>query len=358
MNNTKSIIMADKLTINPEKEFDIYGIGSALIDVLVEVDDSLLQNLGLRKGEMKLVNRIECDLIEKELKNYPSKKVPGGSTGNAIALAAKLGAKCFFCGVVGDDLNGSIYKEAMENDKVRLNLGKSSQLTGHAITFITPDKQRTFAVHLGAALELDREHIAVSDLKRCKILHTEGYLLAEDGGLKDACLAAMEVAKKNEVLVSLDLSAPNIVRNNRAEFREIIKKYVDVVFANEEEAKAFIGKNIGKNDESHELHPEHEIALNELAKFCKIAVVKLGEHGSIIKAAGKITKIEPFKANAVDTTGAGDAYAAGFLYALCTGSSIEGCGKLGSYLAAKVVEKIGARLENVDIKEIKIILAG
>ncbi len=353
MNNNLSLI-------NTEKEFDIYGIGSALIDVLVEVDDSVLQNLRLKKGEMKLVDRAECDLIEKELKNYPSKKVPGGSTGNAIALAAKLGAKCVFCGVVGDDLNGSIYKEAMEQDGVVLNLGKSSkltgQLTGHAITFITPDKQRTFAVHLGAALELDREHIAVSDLKRCKILHTEGYLLAEPGGLKDACLAAMEIAKKNEVLVSLDLSAPNIVKNNREEFREIIKKYVDVVFANEEEAKAFVGIKDYGNGYGNDSHQEHETVLDELAKFCKIVVVKLGEHGSLIKAAGKITKIDAFKADAVDTTGAGDAYAAGFLYALCKGHDVEKCGKLGSYLAAQVVEKIGARLEKINIKEVNKIL--
>ncbi len=342
-----------KYIINPEKEFDIYGIGSALIDVLIEVDDSVLENLKLKNGEMTLVNRTECDLIEKELKNYPSKKVPGGSTGNAIALSAKLGAKCFFCGVVGDDLNGSIYKEVMEQDGVVLNLGKSSQLTGHAITFITPDKQRTFAVHLGAALELDREHIAVSDLKRCKILHTEGYLLAEDGSLKDACLAAMDIAKKNEVIVSLDLSAPNIVINNRAEFREIIKKYVDIVFANEEEAKAFLGTK----EDGNESYQEHEIALNELAKFCKIIIVKLAEHGSIIKSDGKIIKIEPFKANAVDTTGAGDAYAAGFLYGLCKRHDLEKCGNLGSYLAAKVVEKIGARLEKIDLSKVKKILS-
>lgn len=342
--------MVDKLLINSEKEFDIYSIGSALIDILVEVDDSVLKNLGLRKGEMKLVNRAECDLIEQELKNYPSKKVPGGSTGNAIALAAKLGAKCFFCGVVGDDINGSIYKEAMEEDGVVLNLGKAANLTGHAITFITPDKQRTFAVHLGAALELDRAYIEVDDLKKCKILHTEGYLLAEDGGLKDACLAAMEVAKKNEVIVSLDLSAPNIVINNRAEFREIIKKYVDIVFANEEEAKAFIGQDYGK-------YEDYETALNELAKFCKIIIVKLAEHGSIIKSDGKIIKIEPFKANAVDTTGAGDAYAAGFLYGLCKRHDLEKCGNLGSYLAAKVVEKIGARLEKIDLSKVKKILS-
>ncbi|HIH42126.1 TPA: adenosine kinase [Candidatus Woesearchaeota archaeon] len=345
MKNNKSLI-------NFEKEFDIYGIGSALIDVLVEVDDFVLENLGLRKGEMKLVNRVECDIVEQELKKYPTKKVPGGSTGNAIVLAAKLGAKCVFCGVVGDDIKGRIYEETMQQDKVALNLGKSSALTGHAITFITPDKQRTFAVHLGAALELDREHISIDDLKKCKILHTEGYLLAEDGSLKDACIAAMDLAKKNEVVVSLDLSAPNIVRNNRAEFREILERYVDVVFANEEEANAFICKN----DDGCAQHQDYGAALNELSKICKIAVVKLGKHGSIIKADGKITKIEPFKANAIDTTGAGDAYAAGFLYALCKGNEVEKCGKLGSYLASKVVEKIGARLEKIESNEVKKIL--
>ncbi|MBS3158657.1 adenosine kinase [Candidatus Woesearchaeota archaeon] len=341
MKNNKSLI-------NFEKEFDIYGIGSALVDVLVEVEDSVLENLNLKKGEMTLVSRAECDIIEQELRKYPTKKVPGGSTGNTVALASKLGAKCVFCGVVGKDINGRIYEEVMEGDNVALNFGKADSLTGHAITFITPDKQRTFAVHLGAALELDRVHINIADLKKCKILHTEGYLLAEDGGLKDACLAAMDIAKKNEVIVSLDLSAPNIVRNNRQELKQIIKKYVDIVFANEEEAKEFVGQDIAITD--------YELALNEIAKSCKISVVKLGEHGSIIKKDGKIIKAEPYPAKAVDTTGAGDAYAAGFLYALCKGKDVEKCGRLGSYLAAKVVEKIGARLETIDKNEVKKIL--
>jgi len=326
-----------------EKEFDIYGLGSALMDILVRVEDEVLSNLNLKKGEMTLVNREQCGVIEKEISSHDSKRVPGGSTANAIVVAQQLGCRNVFCNVVGHDLNGRMYKEAMEKHGIVANLVLSDNLTGHAITFITPDAQRSFAVHLGAALDLDRAHINADDIKKCKILHTEGYLIGEPGGLRDAALFALSVAKKNDVLVSLDLSDPNIVRNNLRDLREIVSKYVDILFANEDEAREFTGFDDGR-------------ALEEMSKICRIAVLKLGDKGSIVNISGQIHRIEPFPAEVVDTTGAGDTYAAAVLYGVVKDVAVERAAKLGSYLAAKVVSQIGARLDTIDMKEVNRIL--
>jgi sugar/nucleoside kinase (ribokinase family) len=326
-----------------EKEFDIYGIGSALMDILLNVNDEVLKNLTLNKGEMKLVDRDQCDIIEKEISKHDSKRVPGGSTANAIVVAQQLGCKNIFCDVIGEDVNGKMYREAMEQQGVITNLAISDNLTGHAITFITPDHQRSFAVHLGAALDLGRKHINVEDIRKCKILHTEGYLIGEPGGLRDAALFALDVAKKDGVLVSLDLSDPNIVRNNLSDLREIVSKYVDILFANEDEAREFTGL-------------DEKAALEKMSKMCKVAVVKLGEKGSLVSFEGKVHKIDAFSAKVVDTTGAGDTYAAAVLYGLAKNIAIEKAAKLGSFLAAKVVSQIGARLDNIVLDEVEEVL--
>jgi len=251
-----------------------------------------------------------------------------------------LGGNVVFCGKVGKDKHGDTYEEKIVQNNVKSDIARCKKsITGHAITFITPDSERTFAVHLGAAINLEKEDLFFDDLKDSKILHVEGYQL-EDKKLRDVSMHAMEFAKKNGIRISIDLADPGIISRNKGDIRKIVERYADIVFANEEEAKAFTGK---KGVE----------ALNEIGAISEIAVVKLGKEGSLVKKGDDVYKIEGVKAKAVDTTGAGDMYAAGFLYGLSKGCGIKVCGDLGSYFAAKVVERVGARLDKIEKREVE-----
>lgn len=321
------------------KKYDVFGIGSALMDFLVEIGHEELLEMDLKHGEMHLVDQDHSKKIFEKLKNYKFKIAPGGSTANVLAGVAVLGGKVIFCGKVGKDEHGAIYEQKMMEGGIFSNIKKSGLMTGHTISFITPDSERTFATHLGAALELKKEDVLEEELKQSKILHIEGYQL-EDKNLREVAVHAMEIAKKNNVLISIDLADPALVRRNLADLKNLIKKYADIIFANEKEAEAFTGK-------------KEEDALDELAELSDIAIVKLGKRGSLIKSKGKAYEIKPFKAKAVDTTGAGDMYAAGILYGISHDIPLEKSGKIASYASAKVVEQIGARLSKSLKDEIK-----
>tara|TARA_Y100000310_G_scaffold308410_1_gene351481 strand:+ start:1528 stop:2505 length:978 start_codon:yes stop_codon:yes gene_type:complete len=318
------------------KKYDVIGIGSALMDLLVEVDHSIIDELDLKLGETHFIEEKQSVHVFEKLKGFDLKTAAGGSSANTLAGVAKLGGSAVFSGKVGDDEYGRLYEQHMKKDGVKTNLAKSEMKTGYAITLITPDTQRTFVDHLGAVLHLKKEDLNEEDIKSSRILHVEGYQL-EDSSLREVCIYAMSIAKENGVKVSIDLNDSALIRRNLEEFRRIVKDYANIVFANEDEAKAFTG-----------LEPEE--ALHKIAEVAEIAVVKLGMDGSIVKRNGQVYRIEAFKANAVDTTGAGDIFAAGFLYGLCREYDMEKCGRIGSYFGARVVEKVGARLEH-DLKD-------
>ena len=305
----------------------------------MEIDDSELLQLNLKKGQFHLIEEEESRRLLRKIEKYRVKIAPGGSCANTLCGAALFGSSAVFCGKVGKDTNGDIYEKGMSESGVRSRLGRSEGVTGHAITFITPDSERTFATYLGAALHLEKADISLEDLRNSRIVHLEGYQL-EDKQLRDVSVHAMQFAKKYGAVVSLDLGDPGIVIRNRATIKEIIREYADIVFANEEEANALSG-----------LEPLE--ALNFMAKLSKIAVVKIGKYGSYVKQNDTRYKIPAYEARAVDTTGAGDMYAAGFLYGVCSSYSSRICGHIGSYFAAKVVEKIGARLEHIEQKEVR-----
>lgn len=318
------------------KKHDVYGIGSPLMDLIVEVSPALIHELNLRKGETHLIDEEQFRIILDTIKYYDIRKVPGGSAANTIAGINNLGGSVIFCGKVGDDEHGNLYEQRLLEEGVSSNIRKADELTGHAITFITPDSERTFTTFLGAALNLRKEDIDEEELAGCKFLHIEGYLL--EGRNKQAALYAIEVARKNNVKISIDLSDPALVRRNRDELESIVKGSY-VIFANEEEAREFTGRR-------------GEEALDELSRYCEVAVIKLGSKGSLIKHENRVYKIPGIKANAVDTTGAGDMYAACILYGLTHGLDLEKAGKLASFTAAKVVEQIGARLRDFEtVKE-------
>lgn len=318
----------DTFTGAPNSQKSILGIGNALIDVLINIsDDSVLQNFGLPKGSMTLVDAILSDLIKKGTKNNHRIIQTGGSAANTIHGIAKLGGRCGYIGKISDDEYGNFYLEDFKNNQINTHFFYSKTGTGHATGLISPDSERTFGTYLGAAMELTAEEMISDIFRNYGILHIEGYLVQNYSLIE----AAMRTAKENGLLVSIDLASYNIVDANIDFLHRIIREYVDIVFANEEEATSLTGKN-----------PEEALAV--IADMCRIAVVKLGSHGSLIKTGDKVIRVAAIQAKSIDTTGAGDIYASGFLYALSENLDLEIAGKIGSLLAGNVVEVMGAKI--------------
>ena len=320
-------------------KFDVMGIGNPLMDMLIKVDHDILAELNLKNGSMHLVSSEDVDKIHSKINAEKFKLSPGGSVANTMAGIALLGGKVLFCGKVGNDEHGSLYEDHMRNSGVNTKLVKTPGFTGKAITFITPDSERTFATHLGVACDLKKHEVMEEDIVNSKFLHVTGYQL-ENPIMRETTLNAMDIAKNNGVKISIDLADPNLIERNLSDLTDIAKRYADILLMNEEEAKAFTGE-------------EAERALEKSSELADIAIVKLGEKGSLIRQANNIVRINSHKANAVDTTGAGDMYAAGFLYALSQGKSLKIAGNTGSYVSAKVVEQVGARLDKISKEDVE-----
>ena len=312
----------------PNRQKSILGIGNALIDVLITItDDAVLQKFGLPKGSMTLVDSIVSAEIKKETKNNVRIIQTGGSAANTIHGIAKLGGACGYIGKISDDEFGHYYLEDFRKNNINTHFFVSETGTGHATALISNDSERTFGTYLGAAMELTADEMITDIFRNYGFMHIEGYLVQNHALIE----AAMKAAKENGLLVAIDMASFNIVEANVDFLLRIIQEYVDIVFANEEEALALTGKN-----------PEE--ALNAIADLCSIAIVKLGAQGSLIKTGNRVIRIDAIPAKSIDTTGAGDIYAAGFLYALAENLDLEIAGKIGSLLAGNVVEVMGAKI--------------
>lgn len=307
----------------------IIGLGNALVDIIVFIDeDELLEKLDLPKGSMQLVDIEKSSMIRKACEHLPSSFASGGSAANTIYGLAKLGVETSFVGKIGKDDYGRIFKEDLEKSNIKPVLLTSDTHSGRAVALISPDRERTFATHLGAAIELEADDLHTDHFSGHDIFHIEGYIVQNNELLEKA----VKLAKENGMDISLDLASYNVVEDNLEFLRYIVKEYVDIVFANEEESKSFTGK-------------EPLEALNELAEFCRIAVVKIGKEGSLVKSGEDVFHIDAIDVELVDTNGAGDIYAAGFLYGMSRGWSLDKCGKAGAILAGKIIEISGARLD-------------
>jgi sugar/nucleoside kinase (ribokinase family) len=271
--------------------------------------------------------------VQNVVSNHIVSYEPGGSVANTISVVANLGAKSFFTGKAGKDELGIKYLKAMEKAGVTTELAKSNLLTARALTFVTPDSERTFLDYLGAAKEFNKNDLNVIALKGSRIFHISAYFL-EEKNLRESAEHAMKIAKENEIKVSIDLGDPLLIKRCKSEILRIINDYADIIFANEEEAKALTDMQ----------SPEE--ALDLISEMTDIAIVKLGKIGSIIKNNGQIVRIKGVHVETVDSTGAGDAYAGAFLFGLSKGLDLETTGNLASKVAAKVVQKYGARLDD------------
>lgn len=308
----------------------ILGIGNALTDVLAVLpDDSLLNKFHLPIGSMQHVDSTTADRIWEELKHYDIQYVAGGSAANTITCTAIFGMPSSFIGKIGNDELGHLFKSDQEQYGIKSTLFRGRNASGRAMVFITgANAERTFAVHLGAALELVPEELTPEMFQGYDYFHIEGYLVQNQA----LCRKAIELAHAAGCIISLDMASYNVVESNSIFLHEMVDKYIDIVFANETESRTFTG-----------LEPRE--ALDDIASRCKIAVVKLGKHGSMVKSGDECHTIPAWPGEAKDATGAGDTYAAGFLYAHSFGMPLKVCGEVGSIISAKVVEVIGTKVD-------------
>lgn len=315
----------------------VLGIGNALVDVLMQLDnDDLLTQFDLPKGSMQLVESHVAEKIEEGTANISKELASGGSASNTINGLANMGVKCGYIGKIGHDKLGKLFSDDLESKDINAHLLNGSADSGRAITFISKDAERTFATYLGAAVELSADDLKEEVFKDYDYLHIEGYLVLN----QELITKAFQLAKKNGLKVSIDMASYNVVEANYTFLKQAIKDYVDIVFANEEESKALTNK-------------DPRAALDEIAEDCEIAVVKVGKEGSYIKSEGKVYKVDAIQATSKDTTGAGDLYASGFLYGLTKGLSFEQCGKIGAILGGNVIEVIGAKMDNERWNKVK-----
>ena len=314
----------------------VIGIGNALVDVLTQLkDDNLLEELELPRGSMQLVNAERSAQIQQKSKNLKKQMASGGSAANTIHGLAKLGMETAFIGSVGKDDTGKFFEDDLKKSGIKPILFYSDSPSGISNVMISPDGERTLGTFLGAALELSAGMLSKSNFEGYDILHVEGYLVQNHELLE----TILKLSKAAGLKVSLDLASYNVVEDNLDFLHDMVKNYVDIVFANEEEAKAFSGK-------------EPKEALNHIATMTDIAIVKIGSKGSMAKQDNTVTTISPIKAHAVDTTGAGDLYASGFLYGLANNLDFEKSGYLGSLLSGTVIEVVGAKFGEDKWKEI------
>jgi sugar/nucleoside kinase (ribokinase family) len=285
---------------------------------------------------MQLVDAIKSGKIKSETLNFERVFASGGSAANTIHGLAMLGAETGFIGSIGKDEMGDYFENDMKHVGIKTFLSRRNSVTGTAVALVSPDSQRTFATYLGAAVELEAADLEPEYFTGFDILYLEGYLIINKSLVEKVC----KIAKEMKMKIAIDLSSYNVVESNLAAFKEIIEKYVDIVFANEEEARSFTG--MGPGD-----------ALNTISQVCEVAVIKVGSEGSWVKRGEEIIKIGTVQVDLTDTTGAGDLYASGFLYGYANGLNLGKCGLLGSLLAGKVIEIIGARMHESRFDEIK-----
>ncbi len=316
----------------------LVGVGSALVDILTHEDDAFLEAAGALKGGMVYVDR---DHIEQTLSRSSGAPavVPGGSACNTVVGVSKLGGRARFVGKRGNGAMGDFFEKTLRAHHVDPRLFRSDTSTGRVLSIITPDAQRSMFTFLGAAAESRPEDIVAELFHEAAIVHLEGYLLFNPEFMRKA----LSLAKAAGARVSLDLASFNVVQESREFLGDLVDEYVDILLANEDEARAYTGET------------EPRAALRALSRGVEIAVLKTGERGSLISGEGRVVTIPAAGDGrpALDTTGAGDLWASGFLFGLAQGFPLEKCGVLGSACGYEVCQVIGASIPEQGWKRIR-----
>ena len=334
------------MTIFPMKSKNaqpyVVGVGSALMDIILFESEQFITDHGLIKGGMEMVGPERADeLLADSVNASAARMVPGGSACNTTIGLGRLCGKAFFIGTRGDDDLGRTLEAAITSNNVTPRLSKSSTPTGRVLSVITPDAERTMLTYLGASSETSAETITPDLFQGADIVHVEGYLLFNEPLIR----AVFESAAVAEVPVSLDLASFTVVEARVDLVKELVRKYVSVLLANEDEARSYTG-----------VSDERE-ALKIMSRDAECAVVKVGKRGSYACLNGEITKIEPFCSGpALDTTGAGDLWASGFIFGLINGKTVAECGRIASLCGYEVCRVEGAHIPEEGWQRIKSIL--
>ncbi len=311
--------------------YDVYGVGNSLVDIQAKIDESLLARLEFAKGIMTLVDESTQTRVLSALNGAAISRCAGGSAANTIAGLADFGGRGAYAGKLGRDDLGEFWLKDMRDLGVRIEVPQTNGQTGTCVCLITEDAQRTMLTHLGLSSTLGPDDISESEIKQSKFVYIEGYLFTGDS-TKGAALKAIELAKKHGVKVAFTVSDPFLININRDLFWELIAGPVDLLFCNLEEARSLTGL-VDPIDCAQKIHSHAaDVALT------------LGGDGSLLIHDGKTIPIEGVPVTAVDTTGAGDMYAAGVLYGITNGLTWQQAGHLASHAAARVVAQMGARL--------------
>jgi sugar/nucleoside kinase (ribokinase family) len=321
------------------QSLDVVGIGNAIVDVIAQADDGFLRRQGLTKGSMQLIDARRAEALYAEM--GPGVEMSGGSAGNTMAGIASLGGTGAYIGKVKDDELGRVYRHDMRATGVRFDTtpSRDGAPTARCLILVTPDAQRTMSTFLGACVELGPEDVPGALVAAAQVTYLEGYLF-DPPRAKAAFRQAAELAHAAGRKVSLTLSDAFCVERYRPEFRQLIEGHVDILFANEAEICALYETK------------SFEGALAAVRGHCKIAALTRSEKGSVVVTAGETHVVPPAGIDRlVDTTGAGDLYASGFLFGLTRGRDLATCGRLGSLAAAEVIGHYGARPE-MSLKEL------
>ncbi|MFM7360568.1 MAG: adenosine kinase [Cyanobium sp.] len=314
-----------------DKTLDVVGIGNAIVDVIVQADEAFLDDHGLSKGTMALVDAEQAERLYASV--GPGLETSGGSAANTLAGIAQLGGRAAFIGRVRDDQLGAIFAHDIRSVGARFETpaATAGPATARCLILVTPDAQRTMCTYLGASTALDPGDLDLDLVRQAKVLYLEGYLWDSEEA-KRAFIAAAEAARASGGQVALSLSDAFCVDRHRDSFQELVDGHVDILFANEMEITSLY-----KAD-------SFEQAADQVRGRCRIAALTRSEQGSVLLSGEQTLSIEPYRLGAlVDTTGAGDLYAAGFLHGHTRGESLERCGRLGSLCAGEVVTQLGPR---------------
>ena len=325
------------------KKYDVYAIGNALVDYVIEVEDAFFAEHQVEKSLMTLVDADRQQELTAAVKGLIKEKQGGGSAANTIVALSKLGGKGYYSCKVANDEDGQVYLKDLHDNGLDTNLKADNLpqgITGKCLVMVSPDAERTMNTYLGITSDYSVSEIDESALINSEYLFIEGYLVTSPTGL-EAMKKAKKIAEENGVKVSLTFSDPSMVKYFRDQMQEVVGASVDLLFCNEEEAMLFTG-----TDSIAE-------AREELKKSAKKFVITQGKNGAVIFDGDTFIDIEPYPVSAVDTNGAGDMYSGAFLYGITAGHNYASAGKLASKASSEVVSKYGPRLDFHKLQEIK-----
>ncbi len=322
-----------------KKDIDLIGLGNAIVDIIVKVEDQFLELNNLKKGSMNLINSNESEVLLENCKVI--KKISGGSSANTIVGLAELGHNVQFIGRVKNDNFGNFFSTDIKKSKTIFNTppideGPSS---AHSIIFITPDAQRTMCTYLGASVEFEPKDVNYNSIKNSKYLYLEGYLW--DSNLaKNAFLKAANIAKESNTKIILSLSDSFCVDRHRESFLDLIENYIDIVFCNESEVLSLFKEN------------DLQRCKESISSICELVIITLGSKGSLVINKGESEEIKPLQlGKIIDTTGAGDLYAGGFIHGLIKNYALKKCGEIGSICAGHIITQLGSR-SNINLQKL------